>query len=511
VTALLAATTIGGMLLSAVGRFERRPALRVGDVTWTYGDWLARSERVMTVLVARGIRPGDRVAVLAADGPPALAGYLGVWLAGGVAVHVNARLAGPEIEHILADADVAALLHTAGLTPPAAAPPLVECIDELVGIGPAQVDTGGPVFPDPESPAIIGYTSGTSGRPKGAVVSHRVLTTCCRVAPFHTRMTAGGALAFTGSVSFVGTLWGQVLPHLYLGAVVRFFPGHDLDTWFAAMRADRSTFTYVPTPMIAQFAERLQQEPDVLDHLCTVMHAGSTVPEKHVQAIVAASRGRYLDTYGSTEMVGSVTATGPDTYSARSGAERPFATAGPVLPAARVWIEREDGSRADPGELGTVMVQSDTLFDGYWRDPDKTAAVLDDDTFDTGDLGHIDASGHLYLSDRRTDLILSGGMNVYPAEVERVILELPEVGAVAVFAVPHPQWGRGVAAAVVAQPGASVTRERVLTACRHGLAGYKKPTEVLVLDELPYNVGRKVDRAELLRIRDRLAEEPFSN
>lgn len=501
--------TIGSLLLTSAARHADRVALVDDRERIDYRRWVELADRVAAHLVSNRISPGQRVAILAADCVDALVAYLGVWLAGGVAVHLNARLAAPEVDYILEDADADGLLFTSQLSRTVNALSSTARLITASAVDSIRSQTArNSVLADrrwdcpADRAAIIGYTSGTSGRPKGAVVSHRALALCCRVAPLHTRMTFGGALAFTGSVSFVGTLWGQVLPHLYLGAKVRFLDHYDFDKWFAVMREDHSTFTYLPSPLIAGFTERIRQEPDILQWLVTVMHAGSIAPEHEVRDVVAATGGRYIDTYGSTEIVGSVTATTAATYRDDSPAERPFATAGLPLPAARLSIESLECGTARAGEMGRIVVESDTLFDGYWRAPEKSSAVLEGGRFDTGDLGYLDRSGHLYISGRRSDLIISGGMNVYPAEVERAISGDPRVRAVAVFGAPHERWGQGVVAAVVPAPGVLLSEQDVIEICRPQIASYKKPTRVLFVGELPYNASRKVDKNQLRALLD---------
>jgi acyl-CoA synthetase (AMP-forming)/AMP-acid ligase II len=175
-----------------------------------------------------------------------------------------------------------------------------------------------------------------------------------------------------------------------------------------------------------------------------------------------------------------------------------------------VRVEDDDGAElpADGTAVGELAVRSPAVMAGYWRRPEATAAVLRDGWYRTGDVGSIDPDGRVTLVDRRADLIVSGGLNVYPSEVERVLRGVPGVVDCAVVAVAHPRWGRAVAAAVVAAPGAALTEDAVVAACREHLAGYKKPTRVVFLDRLPRTVGDKVHRPSVAALIERRPPPP---
>ena len=500
--------TMAELMSATVRRNRRSPALVDADRSMTYEEMFEWAARLANVLRANGLRQGDHVAVIAEDTVEGVAAYIGTWLAGCTVIHVNARHAPPEVRYVLEDSGAKALLYTGGLEA------LVDAVDGLEDLAfvSSLDDREGSAFGTalraaPTAPpaittqagdrAIVGYTSGTSGRPKGAIASHRAVVLCCRVAPYAFSMPLRSRMAYSGSLSFIGSVWAQVFPHLYIGGMVRLMGRYDVDTWFAAMREDRSTFTYLPTPLIPDFVERVKAEPGVLDHLAVVFHSGSLAPRPQVEALVDAIGGRYVETYGSTEMIGSATATTPAMYTGACEATDILASAGTPIPGSEVWLEREDGSRPTTGEEGEIVICADTSVDGYWNAPEKTAETFRGGAFHSGDVGFFDEAGFLYISGRRSELIVSGGMNVYPAEVERVILADPAVRDAAVFGAPHPRWGEGVAAAIVREPGADLDAERVVEICLGQLASYKKPTKVVFVDELPVNASRKVDKRAL--------------
>lgn len=499
------ADTIGGLLRASALRHATRVAVIDDERSLTYRQWLERGARLANGLRAAGIAPGDRVAVMAHDTVGALEAYFGVWLAGATLVQVNARLAAPELQYLLEDATVSSLLWTPGL---ARVVDGVRGLDDITlqcAIDPdtdspyeAMIRSGASTAPPetrgPEDPAIIGYTSGTSGRPKGAVVSHRALTLSTRLTAYNIRVGRYSRMAFSASLSFCAAIWGQVLPHLYVGGMVRLLGRYDVDSWIHHIRRDRSNWTYLPTPLIADFADCVAREPGILDHLATAMHAGSVAPRPHMARAIEVLGGRYLETYGMTEVVGCISATIASDYAEACDARDILTSAGRPVANASAWIVKDDGSVAEAGEEGEIVAVVDPAFDGYWRDPEGTASVYSNGVFRTGDGGRFDEQGYLYVTGRMADMIVSGGMNVYPAEVERVLTMIPEVRQAAVFGVPHPRWVEGVATAIVLAPGATLDRNTVLEHCRRELASYKKPTRIEFVSELPLLGSQKVDK-----------------
>lgn len=501
--------TMAALFLSSVRRHGELEAVKDSRRCMTYAELGRWATKTANLLRAQGVRQGDHVAIAAEDNVDGLAAYFGVWLAGGTVVTVNARLAAPEVQYVIEDSEARALLYTGGLA---------GTVTDLTGLEDlayvAEVDDspgarfGGEhaaasdrlpeLSTSPGDRAILGYTSGTTGRPKGAVASHRAVTLCTQTAPYLYRIQRRGRLAYSGSLSFIGSVWGQVFPHLYVGGMVRLLGRYEIDSWLAAIADERCTFTYLPTPLFPDFTSAVESDRSILDHLGTVFHSGSLAPRPQVEALVDVIGERYVETYGSTEMIGSATATTPEMFTRGCAAHDIFSSAGQPVPSADVWIESEKGERLATGVEGEVVVHADSSFDGYWNAPEKTAETVRGGGFHTGDVGYFDEAGFMYVTGRRAELIISGGMNVYPAEVERVILSDPRVREAAVFGVPHARWGEGVAAAVVAEPGADLDEERVVAVCRDQLASYKKPTSVIFLEKLPVSAGLKVDK-KLLR------------
>jgi fatty-acyl-CoA synthase len=500
-------------ILRSMAARGRQVAFRDVAEERTHGESRARVIALTRALVDRGLGPGDRVALVVESTADAVEAYLAVNLCGATAVQVNDRLQIAEVEEILGVVSPRALIHTgahgARLDELLAGAGLeVVSIGGAIGCTTVDVDrmdvVPGAAVPsvavDPAAPSIIGFTSGTTGRPKGVVHSHRNIGAIVRHMPTHDGFGWGSRCAMTGTLAFAAGIWGVVLPHLYVGGEISWMAGLPADQWVDRMVREHSTFTYAPTPLFGAFADAVRDRPEVLDHLEVVLHSGSAATREATESLVDVVGGRFTETYGMTETGAPVTTTGPDDWAPWSEAEDIYASAGRVIPLARIQAVGEDGVELPPGEVGDLVVDSPFLFDGYWNDPQETAAALRDGQMFTGDRGRLDEAGYVYVSGRSKDMIVSGGMNVYPAEVERVLAQAPGVIDVAVFGVAHERWGETVVAAVVGRPGETIDVDGVLAYARERLAGYKKPTTVHVLDELPRNANLKV-RKDVLRDR----------
>lgn len=502
-------------IIAAMSRSQHRVAFRTPDDARTHGASVARAARLAQALVDRGIGPGDRVALVVDAEADAVESYLAVGLSGATAVQVNDRLQGPEIAEVLELAAPSAVIHTSGhaerLQPLLAGSGVLTV--GLGGAGRPDLDASaamasGPAEPPSvlvpgNTPGIIGFTSGTTGRPKGVVHTHANIARIVRHMPAHDGLRWGSRCGFTGTLAFAAGIWGVVLPHLYVGGEISWMAGLAPDEWVDRMIAERTNFTYAPTPLMGAFADAVRRRPEVLDHLDGVLHSGSLAPREATVDLVDAIGHRYVETYGMTETGAPVTATVPDDWRPGAEAVDPYSSAGRASSIARVLVLDERGAELPVGEVGEVVVESETLFAGYLDDPVQTAEALrvpDSGVMrlHTGDLGSLDAAGHLYVRGRAKDMIVTGGMNVYPAEVERVIARAEGIADVAVLGVADERWGETVVAAVVAAPGASVDLAALDTFVRGQLAGYKKPTRVKVVAELPRNASLKV-RKDVLR------------
>ncbi len=502
-------------VVDAMSRAGTRVSFRSPGSTRTHAESLARASRLAHALMDRGIGPGDRVALVVDAEADAVESYLAVGLTGATAVQVNDRLQGPEIAEVLELAAPRAVIHMAGHAE--RLEPLLAGSGVLVvghgGVGRHDLDASAAMGAGPSTPprvlvpagapGIVGFTSGTTGRPKGVVHTHANIARIVRHMPAHDGLRWGSRCGFTGTLAFAAGIWGVVLPHLYMGGEISWMAGLAPEQWVDRMITERTTFTYAPTPLMGAFADAVRRRPQVLEHLDGVLHSGSLAPREATVDLVDAIGHRYVETYGMTETGAPVTATVPADWRPGAEADDPFSSAGRATSIARVLVLDDQGCEVPTGEVGEVVVESETLFAGYLDDPAQTAEALRDSgssvpRLHTGDLGSLDPAGHLYVRGRAKDMIVTGGMNVYPAEVERVIARAEGVADVAVLGVADERWGETVVAAVVARPGSTLDLEALDTFVRGQLAGYKKPTRVRVVDELPRNASLKV-RKDVLR------------
>ncbi|MFM8867404.1 MAG: class I adenylate-forming enzyme family protein [Ilumatobacteraceae bacterium] len=499
--------TLGSILRNACERYGDRTALVGRDGTRTYRQLLDRGSRLANALAGLGLQPGDHVAALLEDTVTAFETYIGCALGGFPIVHVNDRLVSREVDYILDNADARALVHTDGRTPIVDGLESKGSLSHIVTIGPNRAAgaldyeellekaSARPALVDrrPEDLAILGYTSGTTGFPKGAMVTNRAVVGCIKLIPHAYRLPMYGRCAFTGTLSFVSGIWGVILPHLYLGGTVNFLFPYTIESWVEHMVANRSTFTYAPTPLVMGFVQEASKQPQVLDHLQTVLHSASAISPVQAKALTDLIGDRYVEVWGMTETVGPLTGTTRADWRGAHQADDIHATVGRPLATASVRVVDRDGNPLPIGETGELVTRCDTMFSGYYKNPEKTAEVLRDGEYFTGDLGRIDDGGYVYVTDRAKDMIISGGMNIYPAEVENALLQVGGVAEVAVVGTADDRWGETVVAVVV-RKDENLTEDAVIEGAKSLLASYKKPTRVMFVDSLPRNAGMKVQK-----------------
>jgi acyl-CoA synthetase (AMP-forming)/AMP-acid ligase II len=308
-------------------------------------------------------------------------------------------------------------------------------------------------------------------------------------------------------MSFVSVVPAHILCVLGLGGTIILMGRWDVDVLLDVIQQERATFTYVPSPLLNDFARVVLERPGAIASLNSVVHSASRGAPEAVAAVLKAVGGsRYIDAWGMTEHSGAaVTATVPEDYVSAGSRDMTQSVGRATIDAAVRVVDPETCEELDwDGEtVGELVVSSPALMTGYWKRPEATAAAFVDGWYRTGDLGTIDADGFVAIAERRTDLIVSGGMNVYPGEVEACIGRLAGVREVAVVGVPHERWGQSVLAAIVLEPNASVAPDDVLAICHDQLAGFKKPSRIVFVDELPRTTSLKVARTVL---RERMTE-----
>jgi malonyl-CoA/methylmalonyl-CoA synthetase len=469
----------------------------------TYADVEAGSARFANALVALGVKPGDRVAVQAEKSIEAVMLYLGAVRAGAVFLPLNTAYTAAEVEYFLTDAEPAVFVCD-----PAAADTLRPVAAkagsrlETLGVGSRETPvqgtlaekataasgTFGTVARNDADLAAILYTSGTTGRSKGAMLTHANLASNALTLAALWRFTPADVLIHALPIYHVHGLFVAINTVLAARASMIFLQRFD-----AAQVIDlfpqATVLMGVPTFYTRMLAHPGLTRPAAAGMRLFVSGSAPLLAETH-REFAERTGHAILERYGMTE-------TGMNTSNPYDGA-RVAGTVGPPLPDVRIRITDPDGGRElGPGGIGMIEVKGPNVFAGYWRMPEKTKAEFRDGWFITGDLGLIDERGYVRIVGRGKDLVISGGLNVYPIEVETEIDALPGVVESAVIGVPHPDFGEGVTAVVVARKDAALTEAGVIAALEQRLAKFKLPKRVLFVDDLPRNAMGKVQKAAL--------------
>jgi long-chain acyl-CoA synthetase len=488
-------------------------ALRHGRRELTYVELDERTNRLANALLSVGVRPGARVAYLDRTAPEAAEVLFAAAKIGAVAVPLNWRLAPPELRTVLRDSQTPLLI--AGSTYEQTARELVE---ELAGVELVTVGDAGPAgyeawlaAHDASDPGGRGestdtvlqmYTSGTTGVPKGVLTTHRNLAACVETSPrwgFDTdsiSMTAMPMFHIGGIGWAVCGLWNGATTVL----VSEFVPEEILDI----LERQRVTNTVmVPTMLQILTALPGAAERDY-SHLRAIAYGASPITTPVLKAALQTFRCALIGCYGLTETTGTVVQLDPADHDPDGAREHLLRSAGRPYP----WVELRvadprTGATLDAGGWGEVWIRAPNVMAGYWGRPDETAAALTSDGWlRTGDGGYLDVDGYLFLTDRIKDMIVSGGENVYPVEVEEVLSAHPAVSEVVVIGTPHERWGETVTALIVPRPGTTCAAEELVGFARDRLAGYKLPRVIEFVDELPRTPTGKVLKR---RLRERYA------
>jgi malonyl-CoA/methylmalonyl-CoA synthetase len=490
-----------GTFAAAFRNHLQEPWIELPDgETLPYAAVEEGSAKVVGLLRRLGVKPGDRVTVQVEKTPEALLTYLGVVRAGAVFVPLNPAYREEEVAHVLRDVEPAVLIGSpegARSVEDAARTGLVPYVFALGGSWSEAVRAAPPIFDD--SPvdkadlASIVYTSGTTGRAKGAMLTHENLVSNAVTLHALWGFERDDVLLHVLPIFHVHGLYVATHTAMLNASRLRFHARFDAGQAVAAL-AGSTVFMGVPTMYM-----RMLAEPGLTRQRCAGMRlfvSGSAplLPET-LKRFRERTGHTILERYGMTE-------TGMNASNPLGGERRP-GTVGRALPGVEVRILGEDGQPRPAGQVGEVQVRGPNVLAGYWRRPDKDVEEFTaDGFFRSGDLGSFDADGYLTLVGRSKDLVISGGLNVYPKEIELLLDALPGVVESAVIGVPHPDLGEGVTAVLVLTPGKQLDATEVRASLRPHVAAFKLPKAVCVVEELPRNAMGKVLKHLL---RDRFA------
>ncbi|MBX6377459.1 MAG: long-chain fatty acid--CoA ligase [Clostridia bacterium] len=503
---------LAAMLARAGRSFGDRPALTYGDRTLTYREFDGRVSRLAGALLQLGLRKDDRVMIFQRNQPELLETVFACFRAGLVAVPVNARLHPQEAAYIAADAEVSALVFSPEFG--AVAQACAEAVPglHLIGTGRGEgvreyeafLAAGEPVGDAPvnlDDVAWLFYTSGTTGRPKGAMLTHGNLWNMimnCLADVF----AAEAEDVFLHAAPLTHGSGLYAMPGILKGAaqVIQHTDSFDPATYFELIERHRVTHaTFLAPTMVNMLLSHPSFGRNDLSSLRYLVYGGGPMHVADVKRAVAALGPVLVQIYGQGEapMTISFLRAREHVTDGDPVRERRLASAGIPHADVAVRIVDEADRELPAGEVGEICVRGPIVMKGYWRNPQATAEALRGGWLHTGDVGRLDDDGYLYILDRAKDLIISGGSNIYPREVEEVLLRHPAVLEAAVFGVPDPLWGEAVKAVVALRPGMSATEGELIEWCRAHLAGYKKPRSVEFVPSLPKNAYGKVLRREL--------------
>ena len=500
-------------LLVRAGRvFAQRPALAVGAETRaTYGDLALRVAVLAGALRSRfGLAPGDRIALVMKNCAEYVEVLFAGWHAGLTVVPVNAKLHPREFAYILEHSQSRLCFVTADLAETVAALkpdlPALEAVVRVDGTDDAALFAGDAVAPAaraPEDTAWLFYTSGTTGRPKGAMLSHRNLLAMTMSYFIDVDTIApDDCIIHPAPMSHGSGLY--ILPHVAAAAkqVIPASGGFDPAEIFELIAAHQGVGFFAAPTMVHRLVASPAAASADTRNLKTIVYGGGPMYAADCKRAIGRLGNKLVQIYGQGESPMTITAlakrhhgdTGHPRY------EQRLASVGAPHTVVEVAVAGAGDTPLPPGEAGEVLVRGDSVMTGYWRDPRASAEALRGGWLHTGDVGVFDEDGFLTLKDRSKDLIISGGSNIYPREVEEVLLRDPAVAEVSVVGQPHPEWGEAVVAFVVAAQGFPVDTAALDALCLDHLARFKRPKRYLVVDGLPKNNYGKVLKTELRRM-----------
>lgn len=463
------------------------------------------------------LAPGDRIAIVMRNRPEYLEAMYAAWHAGLVAVPVNARLHRDEIAYILGDSGTKVVVTDETHAEDVEA--LVDRVDTLqasvLAPGPpwARLTGGAPmglVDRAPDDPAWLFYTSGTTGRPKGATLTHRnLLMASLSYFADIDPVSAGDSILHAAPLSHGSGLYG--LPHVARGAV-SVFPsaGSLVGAELLSLLGRWPGMSFFAAPiMVKRLAGDAALAEADLSALKTIIYGGAPMYLTDLEEALATFGPRLSQIYGQGEAPMTITGLSKADHADRGHPRwrHRMQSVGSPRTDVEVRVVDDDGRELTAGEVGEVVVRGDVVMAGYWEQPNETAETMRGGWLHTGDVGTFDDDGYLTLHDRSKDLIISGGMNIYPREVEEALLSHPQVEAVAVVGRPDPEWGESVVAFVVTD-GAEPPKEELDRTCLDRIARFKRPKEYHFVESLPTNNYGKILKREL---RDRLRGEAASD
>jgi acyl-CoA synthetase (AMP-forming)/AMP-acid ligase II len=479
---------IGEMIRRAARLYGDAPAVSCEGRTLSFREFDAETDRVGNALLAKGLRPGDRVGVLLPNGIEVLVAYYALAKNGLVRLGLNSRETIREHAHKISDSGARAIIGDGSLSLDVE---MTFGLEDLARMARDGAPTPCVVDREMDAPLRMGYTGGTTGKSKGVVLTTRgelaeVVGYCIDYVPDIRR---GDTMLHASPIAHASGSF--FLPHLLRGAQSVIMPKFDPGKFIELAEREHATTTFaVPTMIVTLFEQAgLATAKLALRRLCYGAAPIAPAVAERAQAVF----GNVLaQTYGQTEAPMTIACLQPEDHGRVGSAGRPYTLV-------EVRIVDEEDRPVSVGQTGEVCARGEIVMKGYWNNPEATAKTLRGGWLHTGDIGRLDEDGFLYLVDRKNDLLISGGFNVYPREVEDVLLSLPGVREAAVVGLPDEKWGDRIHAVVAGSPG--LDGRELLESLRGNIASYKRPRGLDVWPELPKSAAGKILRRE---VRDRL-------
>ena len=496
--------TMISTLRRAVEINPRGLAIVQGEERHTWPEYVARVARIAGGLQARGLRPGQPVALIFLNSPAFLETFLATWWAGGLVVPINTRMAWAEVRYILENSGAPYLITDENFADFAdrARTEVPTATDVVVLNEAARATLAGhepikPVEPADDDLAGVFYTGGTTGPPKGVMLTHRAFVLAGITQERENGVDESAVYLHTsplfhlaGMVTCMGMLTGAGTQTF----VDRFSP----EAFYAAAARHEVTHIMMVPSMLAMVLDSPARDDAVLQRIRRISYGAAPISAPLLHRVRESfPNAALVQYYGMTEACGASTRLRPERHVLDGPYAGKLASVGQTMATFEIRIVRKDGTDCPPGEPGEILMRGPMVMQGYWKDPEHTATTLVDGWLHSGDVGRRDEDGFITIVDRIKDMIISGGENIFSAEVEQALGSHPEVADCAVVGVPDPLWGERVHAVVVRRQDSTVTPEQLQAHCRSLIAGYKCPRSVEFRDVLPLSAVGKILKTAL--------------
>jgi acyl-CoA synthetase (AMP-forming)/AMP-acid ligase II len=503
--------TCGDLIKRGRALYGSQRALRFEQRSFTFSEQAARMFRLANAMIARGVGRNDRVAILARNCSEYVEVFGACEVSGFVAINLNSRLSAMELAAICQDCQPHVLIFTSDFADIAQS--LISQVSSIrlrIGISVhdasvlsyehilSEAAADEPVLkPDAHDVAYLMYTSGTTGGAKGVIISHAAMVAGARMVSHECGIAPADKAMIVMPLFHLGGKIEQISFNL-MGASIVLKTAFDPDDVLATIESERVTAAHFAPMMIQRLLDVLETKSYDVSSLRNVHYASAPMPVPLLQRALGRMGPIFAQVYGMTEcLCGTILKPHHHVLDGSDDDRRRLASAGQPMLGNVVKIVRADGSSCAPGEVGEILFRSPTVMNGYWNKNVLTAEVIRDGWFHTQDLGSIDEHGFVYVVDRKKDMIISGGENIYSWEVEETLRAHPDVAEVAVIAVPDQVWGESVKACVQMLPGRSAREADLIEFVRGRIASYKKPRSVDFVESLPRLFNGKIDKKAL--------------